>query len=131
MQNRSSQEDLAYCAGLFDGEGCVQCKNYPKILKKGNLSKFGKWNIALEISMTDIEPLHYFLNVFKIGSIFYKKNTDNLSKKDLWRWRAASKNALAVAKLIYPYSIVKRKNLLKLINHYELNKPDASSQQTR
>jgi hypothetical protein len=29
--------------------------------------------ITMEINMTEIEPLHYFLNVVKHGSVTYKK----------------------------------------------------------
>jgi hypothetical protein len=62
-----SAEHIAYCAGLFDGEGCVQYKIYPRKYKSGNMGKV--WGITMEINMTEIEPLHYFLNVVKHGSV--------------------------------------------------------------
>ena len=60
--------NIAYLAGLFDGEGCVVYKQYR--VKKGSL----KWHINLEIAMTEIEPLHWFYNIVKVGTIHYKKN---------------------------------------------------------
>jgi hypothetical protein len=51
-----------------------------------------------------------------------KKNY-GIGKKDQWRWRVSHRKAFAVAKMIYPYSIVKRPKLLKIINHYELSMP--------
>jgi hypothetical protein len=110
IQNRLSAEHIAYCAGLFDGEGCVQYKIYPRKYKSGNMGKV--WGITMEINMTEIEPLHYFLNVVKHGSVTYKKNY-GIGKKDQWRWRVSHRKAFAVAKMIYPYSIVKRPKLLK------------------
>ena len=120
IQNRLSAEHIAYCAGLFDGEGCVQYKIYPRKYKSGNMGKV--CGITMEINMTEIEPLHYFLNVVKHGSVTYKKNY-GIGKKDQWRWRVSHRKAFAVAKMIYPYSIVKRPKLLKIINHYELSMP--------
>ena len=64
----AAQNDLiAYAAGLFDGEGCVVYKQYR--VKKGCM----KWHINLEIAMTEIEPLHWFYNIVKVGTINYKK----------------------------------------------------------
>ena len=77
----AAQNDLiAYAAGLFDGEGCVVYKQYR--VKKGCM----KWHINLEIAMTEIEPLHWFYNIVKVGTINYKKN-QGLGKKPQWRWR--------------------------------------------
>ena len=113
----ATQNDLiAYAAGLFDGEGCVVYKQYR--VKKGSL----KWHINLEIAMTEIEPLHWFYNIVKVGTIHYKKN-QGLGKKPQWRWRCSHRKALYVAKLLVVYSVVKRKKLINIINHYNFKKP--------
>jgi hypothetical protein len=68
VNHGATQNDLvAYAAGLFDGEGCVVYKQYK--IKKG----CWKWHINLEIAMTEIEPLHWFYNIVKVGTINYKK----------------------------------------------------------
>ena len=113
----AAQNDLiAYAAGLFDGEGCVVYKQYR--VKKGCM----KWHINLEIAMTEIEPLHWFYNIVKVGTINYKKN-QGLGKKPQWRWRCSHRKALGVAKLLLKYSVVKRKKLMDIINHYNFIKP--------
>ena len=118
---RLSKEDIAYCAGLFDGEGCVMYKQYRRSRNKGKTSHL-VWKISLEINMIELDPLHYFYNVFKLGKITHKSNL-GFGKKDQWRWRCSHRQAFEVAKKIYPFCIVKRFKLLKVINHYEFKKP--------
>ena len=112
-----TQNDLiAYAAGLFDGEGCVVYKQYK--VKKGCM----KWHINLEIAMTELDCVHWFYNIVKTGTIHYKKN-QGLGKKPQWRWRCSHRKALTVAKMLLKYSVVKRKKLLNVVNHYHFKKP--------
>jgi hypothetical protein len=41
IQNRLSAEHIAYCAGLFDGEGCVQYKFIQENIKVVIWEKYG------------------------------------------------------------------------------------------
>ncbi len=61
-------------------------------------------------------------NIVKVGTINYKKN-QGLGKKPQWRWRCSHRKALGVAKLLLKYSVVKRKKLINIINHYNFIKP--------
>ena len=81
-----------------------------------------KWHINLEIAMTEIEPLHWFYNIVKVGTINYKKN-QGLGKKPQWRWRCSHRKAFHVANLLLKYSVVKRKKLMSIVNHYNFKKP--------
>ena len=60
MPTQLDQTDIAYIAGLFDGEGCVTYSRRRQ--KKGTNKKYYMfWDIRCEISMTDkyvIEWLH-------------------------------------------------------------------------
>ena len=115
---------VAYAAGLFDGEGNVNYAQYK--CRKPNGKIYLKWNIAMEIAMTDINAIKNFFDIVKVGSIFFKGiGKGSLGKKDQWRWRCSHQKALSLAKLFFPYSVCKREKLLKIINHYEFK------QQTR
>ena len=112
---------IGWCAGLFDGEGSVNYAQYKS--KKPNGKTCLKWNVAMEIAMTHVETLHHFHQIIhQLGSINYKKN-GGYGTKDQWRWRCSHQKALIVAKLLFPYALTKRKDLLKIINHYEFTKP--------
>ena len=46
------ETDAAYIAGLFDGEGHVIYKQYPK-QRKGQKKAYPTWKITLEMNMTE------------------------------------------------------------------------------
>ena len=112
---------IGWCSGLFDGEGNVNYAQYRSKSPNGKI--YMKWNVGMEISMTHLETIHHFYQIIQqLGSINYKKN-GGFGRKDQWRWRCSHRKALIVAKLLFPYALTKRKDLLKIINHYEFTKP--------
>jgi|TARA_E500000318_G_scaffold35977_2_gene35060 hypothetical protein len=114
---------IGWCAGLFDGEGNV---NYAQYRVKNKNHK--KWNVALEIAMTDLETVQMFHNVIREGTIHHKQNK-GLGRKPQWRWRCSHQQALRVAKKLIKYSTAKRDKLMKIINHYEFKKAAESLRQ--
>jgi len=113
---QQSNELIAWCAGLFDGEGNV---NYAQYNVKGKNCK--KWNVGMEVAMIDLDTIHFFHQAIGEGTIHYKKNR-GLGRKPQWRWRCSHQQALRVAKKLIKYSTTKRDKLLKIINHYEFVK---------
>ena len=117
---------LAYIAGLFDGEGCVQFKKRMETkgrLKSGKIRRSNSTIITLEISMTDQPVVRWIHKILKVGSVNINiKNKSPSSKphyKDQLRWRCGYRDALKVAKLIIPYARGKRKQFQQIIKHYD------------
>ena len=117
---------LAYIAGLFDGEGCVQFKKRMETkgrLKNGKIKRSKSTIITLEMSMTDHPIIRWVHKILKVGAVNINiKNKYPSSKphwKDQLRWRCTHRDALKVSKLIIPYARVKRKKLQQIINHYD------------
>jgi|TARA_B100000073_G_scaffold346821_1_gene359247 hypothetical protein len=126
MQNKNLPHDnldlIAYAAGLFDGEGNINYAQYK--CKKPNGKIYLKWNVGMEIAMTDLNCIKNFYDIVKVGSIHFKGiGKGSLNKKEQWRWRCSHQKALKLAKLFLPYSVSKRNKLLSIINHYEFKKP--------
>ena len=111
------QFDYAYVAGLFDGEGSVYFKKttQKKYQRRGQ-PVHNVTVIRMEIAMTDKNTLEWCYHLFKRGS-FGERKVKNGYKRQ-WRWRTAHRDALRVAKMIYPYSKTKSPHLLKIIHHY-------------
>jgi len=121
----SNQDLIGYAAGLFDGEGNVNYAQYKR--RSQNNKTYLKWNIAMEIAMTDLDCIKNFYDIVKVGSIYFKGiSKGSMAKKDQWRWRCSHQQALYLAKLFLPYSVAKREKLFKIINHYEFKKPKDS-----
>ena len=109
--------DAAYLAGLFDGEGSV----YFKKTRQKKHQRPGKpihnvMVIRMEISMTDKEVLQWVWETTGVGAFGSKKVKEGY--KPQWRWRAAHRDALYVAKLIWPFAQVKLHKLEQIIDHY-------------
>ena len=126
MEKAQMSAQLAYIAGLFDGEGGVQFKNRMETkgrLKSGKIRRSNSTIITLEISMTDQPVVRWIHKILKVGSVNINiKNKSPSSKphwKDQLRWRCGYRDALKVAKLLFPYARVKREKLQQIIKHYD------------
>ena len=123
MEKAQMSAQLAYLAGLFDGEGCVQRKQYWDSKRKNRPRRYKVWRITLEMSMTDEPVIRWTHKILKVGVVTLNiKNKSPSSKphhKDQWRWRCCHRDALKVANLLFPYARVKRKKLQQIIKHYD------------
>ena len=113
-----SETDIAYLAGLFDGEGNIQYKQYMR-KRKNNKKPYLTWQIRLEIAMTDESTLRYIHEVLGVGTINKRKNgRGSLGRKQQWRWQCGFRDAYYVARLFWPYSHTKLDKIQKIIDHY-------------
>ena len=123
MEQKISITDIAYIAGLFDGEGCVQCKQRITIKKKHKgpgTRKSKEWRITMEMSMTDESVIRWTHEILGVGTFGEKPpGKGQLGRKMQYRWRCSHRDALYVSKLLWPYAIVKLHKLEQIIDHYE------------
>ena len=112
--------EAAYIAGLFDGEGCVTCKQKPtkRADRKGKV--YNQWYIRCEISMTDKDVISWLQETLGFGwsaEKKYKKRPKHYKRQ--WRWCCGYRDALKFAKILWPYSQIKLHKLEQIIDHYE------------
>ena len=110
--------DIAYIAGLFDGEGCVSYKQYNR-QRKHNKKPYPTWQIRVEIAMTDKAIIEWLHETLGFGWSAEKKYHTKPKYKKQWRWCCGYRDALTFAKLIWPYAQVKLHKLEQIIDHYE------------
>ena len=111
--------DIAYIAGLFDGEGCVSYKQYMR-KRPHNPRAYPTWQIKLEIAMTEKSILVWLCEVLGVGTVKEKKYKTKytLGWKKQWRWRCSHRDAFKVCCLIFPYAHSKLDKIQKIIQHY-------------
>jgi len=111
--------DIAYIAGLFDGEGCVSYKQYMR-KRPHNPRAYPTWQIRLEIAMTEKSILVWLCEVLGVGTVKEKKYKTKytLGWKKQWRWRCSHRDAFKVCCLIFPYAHIKLDKIQKIIQHY-------------
>jgi hypothetical protein len=115
--------NLAYIAGLFDGEGCVSYKQYMR-KRSHNKKAYPTWQIRLEMAMTDKSILVWVCEVLGVGTVTEKKykTAYTVGWKKQWRWRCSHRDAYYVSCLLFPYAHVKLAGIQKIISHYAKRK---------
>ena len=118
-----NQNDLAYMAGLFDGEGSISYYQR-KEKRKGKKKAYNFWLIRCEMSMTDEHVMKWFHETVGFGTLTKRESKKSWTgKKTQWRWRCCFRDALIFAKLMWPYAQVKMHAIENIIDHYEDNIP--------
>jgi hypothetical protein len=119
------ESDAAYMAGLFDGEGSIYYKKLFQKSYKGRKTGHWRWNIRMEISMTDRSVIEWFGDVLKVGQVKEKKVNNNGIKgvrKRQWRWRCGFRDAYYVCRVLWPYAHTKLPKIQQVIDHYSKEK---------
>ena len=116
-----SVTDMAYIAGLFDGEGCVTCKKKPTKRKDRKNKVYDQWYIRCELAMTDQLTVEWLHKTLGFGWCKEKRYNNKPKYKKQWRWACGYRDALVFAKIVWPYAQVKLHKLEQIIDHYEPN----------
>ena len=90
--------DLAYLAGIIDGEGCIT-------ITKTNTDRTLRYKLVIQVSMVDkVPPL---LAHFAFGG-YLRLRDRNPKWKALWEWQIKSGDAIACLKDLLPYLRTKK-----------------------
>ena len=124
-----AQTDIAYIAGLFDGEGSIHYKRGPEKKKKHNGEGHrisNSMRISMEITMTDHSVLIWLHEVLGVGTLTPKKvkgrRKDGTKYLNQYRWRCTFRDAYQVCLLIWPFAHVKLPKIQQIIEHYASKK---------
>ena len=115
------ESNIAYIAGLFDGEGSVSYKQYMR-KRKGAKKAYPTWQIRLEIAMTDKSVLQWVTEILGVGTMGPRKVRPG--RKNQWRWRCSHRDAYYVCLLIWPYAHTKLPKIQQVIDHYSTKQQD-------
>lgn len=113
-------EDIAYCAGLFEGEGCVSSSLQFRDAKTGIMKTRETPSIQAVIKMTDYEPLERFYNIFG-GQLDgpYTPPSHKSYWKPQWTWRTYDREAIAdMMNKFWPYLSPRRREQTVELYHF-------------
>ena len=124
-----SSEDIAYIAGLFDGEGSIHFKRGPEKKKKHKGKGYRISNslrLSMEITMTDESVVRWVHEVLACGTVVKKprkgKRKDGTRYLTQWKWRCTFRDAYYVCLLIWPFAHTKLPKIQQIIDHYDGHK---------
>ena len=119
------KNNLAYIAGLFDGEGSINITRRPERKKKHKGKGYrisNSMRISMEIAMTDKSVLIWLHEVLGVGTVTDKprKGLRKNGTKYLmqYRWRCTFRDAYYVCCLIWTYAHTKLPKIQQVIEHY-------------
>tara|TARA_R110002020_G_scaffold33389_1_gene101707 strand:- start:514 stop:966 length:453 start_codon:yes stop_codon:yes gene_type:complete len=126
-----SSEDIAYIAGLFDGEGSIYfAKRIEKKKKhkgKGYRESLSQ-RISMEVTMTDESVIRWMHEVLNVGTVNRKPRkgfrVDGTKYLMQWKWRCTFRDAFYVCRLLWPYAHTKLPKIQQIIEHYTDEKYD-------
>ena len=87
--------DLAYCAGIVDGEGSITI----------SMVSSGTYELRLDISNTDYGVLDYFQTTFGVGKVHFHSRP---LRRVIYKYYAYGKKACFVLSLLLPYMRIKK-----------------------
>ena len=127
--NMMSEVDMAYIAGLFDGEGSIHFKRgiEKKKKHKGDGYRYSNsMRISMEITMTDYSVLVWVHEVLGVGTLRPKTvkglRKDGTKYLKQYKWRCTFRDAYQVCLLIWPFAHVKLDKIQQIIEHYSKEK---------
>lgn len=97
-----SKIDLAYIAGIVDGEGCISVRKR----KVGKKYRYTQHNITLIVVNTDKKMIDFLQRIFPAYVMTYQDKKPNCRR--MWRWCIESRKAEKILKDILPYLITKK-----------------------
>lgn len=102
----NSLSDLAYCAGLFDGEGCISlCKDNNSV-----------YRLYIKISSTDYSLLEWVQEHF--GGSIYRERKGTEKRKESWGWNCKINDHIIFLFSILPFTKIKRLQIIEALNYY-------------
>lgn len=111
---------VAYLAGIIDGEGSIYIGNFSSNPKTG--SKYYQTNI--EITNTDKNLMDWIVNTFggRLNTYTAKQLPKN-SRRTVYRWIATGERVTHLAEILLPYLIAKKRQCEIMIKMRETYKP--------
>lgn len=125
MKRELSQTEVAYIAGLLDGEGTVAIFRQRTQNRRGGI--WIGYSVHVNIANTNTEMLDWVAQ--RVGGKVYqraKENYQNRPWKAVWYWHLYGHNATSFLRLVQPYVIAKRQQVALALEFLALGRNHAA-----
>ncbi len=115
----NQREELAYLAGLFDGEGTICIQKDTRPLAKDNGRNWNPiYNVTFRVGMIHKEAIERFKTFFKVGFIDCEKSYHKF--RPIWRYAIRRKDDVKkVIETIYPFLMVKKEQAYNALCYFK------------
>lgn len=105
---RGMDNELAYLAGFFDGEGCI------------SINRNSSQHYGLLLAAAQINPAPLFLLYQRFGGYIVRKQRPTDRYRAVHQWRSSGREAADVLRQLQPYLVVKKEEADIAIEFQEL-----------
>jgi hypothetical protein len=106
-----SASDLAYCAGIVDGEGCIGIYQN----RKADSGRSITYSAVVVVAMTRPEAIEFLAATF--GGALRQDRRKTKTGKPVYRWVLHIKEAVALLEIICPFLKVKKANAENVLEY--------------
>lgn len=105
------ETDIAYCAGLVDGEGCVRIKKSKAYKCQGRATP--GYHASLQAKMVDRGAIEFLANT--LGGWHYTQRSALKSGRPLFTWQLTDLKAETTLRTLLPFLRVKKEQALLVL----------------
>ena len=114
--------DLAYAAGIIDGEGCITITEHKGKDGIGHSTYF----LRCLVSMNDYNIIEWLHSTFTLGSVYMIKDKRLTTRKTCWCWNVGGSKCGNFLELVLPYLKLKQPQAklgIKFQQHRQTHRP--------
>ena len=111
--------ELAWCAGLIDGEGCISITR--RNVNTGGCNKTLSHAQCVQVNMVHLDTLRRIQSLLGCGNIC-RHSSCKLTKRQAWSWSATGQKAIASLALVRPYLYAKADEADLVMSFYDLGR---------
>jgi hypothetical protein len=97
-----TETDLAYVAGIVDGEGCIQVQKY----KKRKRERSTPYKLQLRVSNTDLRLVQHLQSLFP--GYIYNGSEKRKNRRNQFYWHVNGKKAAHILEKLVPFLVSKK-----------------------
>lgn len=112
----TDQSDLAWSAGIIDGEGCIAIKTHMPKSHQGLTRWFG---LVLAVKMIHRPTIVRLQSIFDCGTIQIERRG---RLRTMYRWHVSARDAAGVLMTVLPYMCTKYDEAVLALQFAEANK---------
>src|SRR5262245_42003663 len=103
----TTRERIAYCAGLFDGEGCIIIRKW-KDKRPLHIRRHIRYSLHAEISQVRYEPIHFMVETLG-GKVYFQRSVSKPHKyTGRWKWTTEGFHAMRALQAMSPFLRLKK-----------------------
>jgi hypothetical protein len=119
--------DIAYIAGLVDGEGCIRIKKTKAYKCQGKVTP--SYHAVIQIRMVDEQAIKFIAET--LGGWYYREKPSCNNGRPLYCYQASDKKVENILRVLLPYLRVKELAARKVLELRELQNTPRKEKRTK